>query len=265
MPGRSASWSGLVWGILAVAAMGCGGGEDPLASPTVRPIGAPVERKAERVADPEAAATSDWEMPGGRPNRPPRLLALQVVPAEEVNGRNVAVRTFGEDPDGDDIRYRYTWWVNGVEVQGEGPTLSTRGLSRGDTVRVRVVATDGHQESKPIEGPVLTVENGAPIILSKPTQPGPDGLFLYQVRAEDPDGERGLRYELARAPQGMTVSALGGLVRWRPRRDQLGVHPVEIVVEDGGGARATQSFELTLSPPEESPPPAALNRGSRIP
>jgi hypothetical protein len=108
-------------------------------------------------------------------------------------------------------------------------------------------------ESQPIESPLLMVENGAPLIHSAPGDAGPDGVFRYQVRAEDPEGDTDLRFSLAQAPRGMTVTALGGLVEWRPAADQAGVHPVQIVVEDSRGGRARQSFELTIAPPASGP------------
>ena len=90
-----------------------------------------------------------------------------------------------------------------------------------------------------------------------PAGTGRDGVFRYQVRAEDPDGSRDLRYSLIQAPEGMSVSPLGGLVQWHPRPDQVGVHPVEIVVEDDAGGRVSQRFDLTLTPPPDPQAPAA--------
>ena len=105
--------------------------------------------------------------------------------------------------------------------------------------------------------PPLPVANGAPRIVSLPEWASRDGRLAYQVRAEDPEGDRNLRFELARAPAGMTVSPVGGLIEWLPGSDQLGTHPIEIVVTDSAGARSTQSFELTVDPPADAAPPAA--------
>ena len=180
-------------------------------------------------------------------NRPPRLLGIQIEPAGRITaGGEVEVTAQGVDPDGDEVSFRYRWWINGVSADEEGPRLSTRSLRRGDTLRVSVVATDGRDESAPIESPEMTVENGAPRILSAPGGAGPDGVFRYRVQAEDPEGDRNLRFSLGRAPRGMTVSKLGGEIEWRPRADQNGDFPVEIVVEDSYGASSVQRFELTI-------------------
>jgi hypothetical protein len=248
-------WLGGV--LLAAGVLGCGGGEDPLAAATVRPIGAPIEREAQDVPltlEREAGSAEEPAQATAARNRPPWLERVQIHPAERINGgQDVRVVALARDPEGDPIELRYTWWVNDEEVEQTGPLLSTRSLRRGDTVRVRVVAADWRGESEPIESPLLTVENGAPLIRSAPRDAGPDGVFRYQVQAEDPEGDTALRFSLARAPQGMTVTALGGLVEWRARADQAGAHPVEIVVEDLEGGRASQAFELTIAAPPAAP------------
>jgi hypothetical protein len=240
--------------LVALALLGSWGcGDDrPPASATVRPIGpAPEADPADAAEAPatewaEDEASDSSAEPG---NRPPRIAGLQILPGLELRGEAVRARAQVEDPDGDEVEVRYTWRVNGDEVEADGPTFSTLSLQRGDTVQVQVVASDGNADSEPVDGPLLTVENGAPRILSKPAPPGPDGAFRYQVAAEDPEGEGALRYRLAEAPEGMTITPLGGLVEWRPRADQTGVHAVQIVVEDAGGAASHQSFELTTTPP----------------
>jgi hypothetical protein len=244
--------------LLALGAWGCGDDQPP-ASATVRPIGPKAQAET-----PPADAAEDWATEAAEPedsesapeagNQPPRIAGLQILPGLELRGQDVRARAQAEDPDGDEIEIHYTWRVNGDEVEADGPTFSTLSLQRGDTVQVQVVASDGRADSEPVDGPLLTVENGAPRILSRPAPPGPDGAFRYQVAAEDPEDEGALRYRLTEAPAGMTITPLGGLVEWQPRPDQTGVHPVQIVVEDAGGAASHQSFELTTTPPASSAP-----------
>ena len=105
-----------------------------------------------------------------------------------------------------------------------------------------------------LASPAIPVGNAGPKITSQPGSPGADGIFRYQVRAEDPEGGDGLRYRLASAPEGMTVTPLGGQVQWAPRPDQSGRHPVEIVVEDTEGATSVQSFELIIGSPAAPAP-----------
>jgi hypothetical protein len=246
--------------LLALVAAGCGG-DEPVASATVRPIGVVAER--EPAAAPEEPLVLElWEEEAAEEpeaaravrNRPPRILGLQVRPAEHLAGQDVRVRAAAEDPDGDEVRLRYAWLVNGEEVEASGTTFATASLQRGDTVQVQVVASDGRRQSQSVRGPLLTVDNAAPAIVSKPGPPGPDGVFRYQVRADDPDGDRNLRFRLAQGPRGMTVTAVGGLVEWPMGEGPEGTYPVEIVVEDPRGATGHQRFELTMAPPAAPAP-----------
>ena len=262
---------GLVAGIgcLLVAA-GCGSDEAPApeASATIRPMRtavAPAPKpepapefspEIERLlaGEPDAIAVEELER-----NRPPQVQGLQVQPAERIAGQDVRVRPQVADPEGDAVEIEYTWLVNGEEVEATGPVFETRSLRRGDTVQVRVVANDGRSDSNEVVSPLLVVENAAPVFTSEPAPPGPDGVFRYQVTAEDPDGDVILRYRLAEAPAGMKVTTIGGLVEWQPRADQLGVQRVEIVVEDSDGGTTHQRFELDITPPAD-PAPAAPAR-----
>jgi hypothetical protein len=192
-------------------------------------------------------------------NRAPKLASLRVEPVGQVSaGEEITARADASDPDGDPVSFYYTWSVNGAQAGGNGPVFSTRGLGRGDRVRVRVVASDGQGSSMAIEGLEIAVGNGVPIIVSEAGPPGPDGVFRYRVRAEDPDGNPGLRFSLVTAPEGMTVTPGRGEIEWTPRPDQAGRHPVEIRVEDLQGASATQRFELRVGAAgSEAAPPAS--------
>ena len=76
------------------------------------------------------------------------------------------------------------------------------------------------------------------------------------MKARDPEGDRSLRYQLRKGPEGMTINPVLGELRWLPRAEQAGVHPVEIAVLDSRGATAVQVFELTVGA-GAPPPPAA--------
>jgi len=179
-------------------------------------------------------------------NRPPRISKLTIQPAGRITaaGPITAIAT-GDDPDGDPVRYEYTWTVNGSTSDERGSVFPDTELKRGDIVEVSVIARDEQGESEPLASPRIEVMNAAPLIRSQPDVAGAEGIFVYQVSAGDPDGDE-LRYGLGKVPEGMTVVAESGEVRWTPRDDQAGAHAVEIWVEDPQGARATQRFELTI-------------------
>ena len=237
---------GLALGLLLAA---CGSPE-PVPGATVAPMGAPFEDEAATRSVSAFAEEEDWEPAvEAVSNQPPRFTGVQVDPAPNIAANTIVrVTAHAVDPEGAEVEYHYTWLVNDWEVDHEGPEYDASSLHRGDTLRVIVVADDGQSESDEVRSPLLTVTNGAPVILSQPTGTGPDGVFRYQLRVEDPEHDRNLVYRLAKFPRGMTVTPGGGLVQWRPSQNQSGTHSVHIVVEDSEGAQDVQTFELTIHP-----------------
>lgn len=151
-----------------------------------------------------------------------------------------------EDPDGDQISFRYSWLVNGNEIDVETTELARAPRKRGDEIRVRVWATDGQSESAPFTSAPFTVQNSAPNIDSRPPAMDPSGRFNYAVQASDRDGDRRLRYSLNQGPSGMTIDALTGELRWLATVQNLGEHIVEIAVNDGHGGVTTQTFYVAV-------------------
>jgi hypothetical protein len=197
-------------------------------------------------------------------NRAPRLLGIQVEPAEHVTpGIEISVTPSGDDPDGDALRYRYRWTVNGQRTGTSGPTLETGSLRRGDAIQVWAVANDGEVDSDPIQSRAIDVVNAPPRIVSVPGKTGSGGRFRYEVAAEDPDRDRSLRYRLENAPEGMTVEVLSGVITWQPVESQSGTHAVQVIVDDLQGGVAEQTFEVSVGIPE-APVPASPDTGEDL-
>jgi len=192
-------------------------------------------------------------------NSPPALRKVDVEPGSTiVAGQPITLRPDARDADGDTIEFRYRWSVNGRRVAEKGPMLSTDELDRGDEVLAVVTASDGETDSEPLELPAFSIGNTPPRFTSWPGSPGADGVFDYQVEAEDPDGTRDLMFELEQAPEGMQIGARDGRVHWEPKADQIGSFSVSIVVDDLQGGRTRQVFELaTQAPAGEATAPAA--------
>lgn len=198
-------------------------------------------------------------------NQKPSVASVRFEPTEAVKpGVTVVAVAEGSDPDGDPLDFHYEWRVGAVVQDGERERFDTSKLKRGDRLSVRVTASDGDDESTPIESGYLELGNSAPSIVSQPTSGmGADGVYHYAVEASDPDGDRNLRYRLAKAPQGARVDPLLGEITWKPSLAQAGIHPLEVVVSDGRGGEAKQTFEVTVREVIEkadasaTPPPAA--------
>ena len=189
-------------------------------------------------------------------NRRPVITRVTLKPGGSVSrGLPLSAMAEARDPDRSPITFRYTWLVNG-RTTAEGATLDTSSLRVGDTIQVSVIASDGTDESDPIESAPVRVANGLPEILSMPSAALEDGEFRYVIEARDPDGDRNLRYYLTQAPKGMTINSLKGVVRWRPSPEQAGKHAVEVAVEDSGGERVAQTFELTVATDSDQLPAA---------
>lgn len=194
-------------------------------------------------------------------NRPPTIAEVYLESEGRLRpGDELVASPDASDPDGDRLEYNYRWFVNRTERANESDrTFDTTGLRKGDRIEVRATAFDGSDRSKESTSQPVLLGNGTPRITQLPQLETTSGTMRYAFAAEDPDGDRNLRFFLEAAPEGMRVDSLSGVLTWTPRADQAGVHPVEIGVKDSLGEASTFLFEVTVTatlPP--AAPPAAL-------
>ncbi len=96
--------------------------------------------------------------------------------------------------------------------------------------------------------------NQAPAITTTPVTSALDNqLYSYDVEAIDPDAGDQLTYSLENAPASMSIDSATGLVQWDPTPTQLGQHAVTIRVRDASGLFDEQSFQLTVTHPNQPP------------
>jgi hypothetical protein len=193
------------------------------------------------------ARSEPWTEVAKVRNTPPRVRDLRLR-QRSVSGADEEwyAEAWGDDPDGDPVQLSYSWLVNDAPIGESGESFPTARLKRNDRLRVRVIADDGMDESMPAESGLVTIANSAPDIVSTPPGLNSVGRYVYQIEAEDADGDRGITYTLAEGPRGMEVDRSSGLVSWTPSTDQAGRHRVEVVVEDGRGGRTSQVFEIPI-------------------
>ena len=94
---------------------------------------------------------------------------------------------------------------------------------------------------------VLLVQdvNDAPVFVSVPVlQIYEGGRYSYIAQASDDEGDA-LSYQLVQGPEGMTLDASGGELRWHPVHRDLGSHPVQVLASDGN-LTASQAFVLDV-------------------
>jgi len=234
---------------------GCGSGEAPVTPG--RAMGAPPPA-AESTADdaPSGYATPEPEAEVrhvevenavDRGNQAPVIVGVLIEPFGEVTIRHdIVAKPQAKDINGDEVKFRYSWRVNGARAFVEGNTLPKSEFRRGDWIDLTVVASDGSASSDPLASKPFEVTNAAPVITSSPGGFDESGVLQYQVEAEDPDDPEGLRYHLLEGPDGMQIDAEQGLLTWQPTREQAGAHTTRIEVVDPKGGKAWQTFDFEM-------------------
>lgn len=192
-------------------------------------------------------------------NSPPVIGVFRLEP--ENAGSRGELRAFVQvnDADDDEVSLQYSWTLNGKRVSEDSGVLSTASLRRGDRVSASVVASDGSDQSVWLESEEITLGNANPSFVSSPEPAGSDGVFRYQPVAEDPEGDRALRFSVVSGPDGMALDPAQG-IEWRPGKDQAGTHVIELAVEDSEGGRAVQRFEVVVGVADtvaDAAPPAS--------
>ena len=91
----------------------------------------------------------------------------------------------------------------------------------------------------------LTLSNRNPDITSQPPSGLQNGTYVYQVVAQDLDGDA-LVYSLVTAPSGMTIDRNSGLVSWQPPAGEKQQLSVKLSADDGDGGVAFQEFTINL-------------------
>lgn len=139
--------------------------------------------------------------------------SVRLEPREPAQGstvRGMAV-VRGASPGSFELDYR--WFVDGVPLRIDAPTLSLEGVRKGAQVRVQVTATNGTRTSEPAEAsatvidrmPTLTMVSLVPAREVAPGQP-----VSARAMAADPDGDP-IEYEYRWYVNGRPVEAGGSL------------------------------------------------------
>jgi hypothetical protein len=192
-------------------------------------------------------------------NQPPQLREIVFDPQEDVSSENdITAYPRAFDVDGDEVTYRYLWTINGLRDNTNVSVLSASRFKRGDEIVLELIANDGDDDSEPLISDPISIVNASPRIVSTPSGFGGQA-FRYQLRVDDPDGDRALRFRLIEGPNGMTIDDISGKISWVPKVDQEGAHPVAVAVRDSQGGEDTQRFDLSLGF-EGGQVPAALER-----
>lgn len=181
-------------------------------------------------------------------NARPAIRTAIVDPLAPTTLDSITGSAEGADSDGDPIDYQWRWYRNGVPIPEQiTEVLPPRHAAKGDTIIAEVRAFDGEAHSKWVRARGVVVQNAAPTIRIEPAfSRGADGVYRSTLSAEDPDGDRGLRYRMRRGPRGMHLDPLSGVLSWDPQVEDRGSHPVEVSVSDPEGAESTLNITATM-------------------
>jgi hypothetical protein len=83
-----------------------------------------------------------------------------------------------------------------------------------------------------------------------------DASYNYTITADDTEGAPGLTITALARPAWLSITSVGGGsedLTGTPDNDDVGDHPVALLVTDGGGLTATQSFTVTVSNQNDDP------------
>ena len=177
---------------------------------------------------------------------PPVITAVTLTPLDPTIASTMHVSVQASDADGDPVSLTYQWYVNGNPVVDQtGDSFSCGSYKHGDMIYVMVTPSDGEKNGVSVASASISIQDTAPVILSKPPDTVTGSLFSYNVQASDIDNDA-LSYRLESAPPGMTISK-NGAISW----DTAGITSttavdVKVVVDDGFGGKAYQTFSLRI-------------------
>jgi len=179
-------------------------------------------------------------------NSPPLIEEVLIEPrlAHVTDQLKAVVKAM--DRDRDPIYYLYQWELNGAALPEEREEKLGQGrCKKGDSVTVVVTPDDREVLGAPKRSEPVRISNSPPLIVSSPPLSIEGNLYLYQVRADDPDQDP-VAFSLSLGPKGMGIDREKGLIRWEIRPEDKGTHSVEVEASDPEGAKSLQRYSLAV-------------------
>ena len=179
-------------------------------------------------------------------NSPPLIEEVLIEPrlAHGTDQLKAVVKAI--DRDGDPIYYLYQWELNGVALPEEKEETLGQGRSKkGDSVTVVVTPDDREVLGPPKRSELVRISNSPPLIVSSPPLSIEGNIYLYQVRADEPDQDP-VAFSLKLGPKGMGIDRETGLIRWEIRQEDKGTHSIEVEASDPEGAKSLQRYSLAV-------------------
>lgn len=172
-------------------------------------------------------------------------LAYQPAPFDAQSGIEVLPKML--EADNNDVRFFCRWFVNGEEVpEFQEVLLPGEFFRRGDVIRVEVTPETGGLRGRAVRSGEVEAGNAPPRILTEPPEDFSQGVYSYQIEAQDADGDF-LTYTLIGGPPGMQLEEESGQLHWTITEWQEGAFVVTVLVSDGFGGEDQQQFTMNSS------------------
>ncbi|MEM9804842.1 MAG: putative Ig domain-containing protein [Cyanobacteria bacterium P01_D01_bin.56] len=158
------------------------------------------------------------------------------------------------DPDGDSLTYSLLQGPDRATLDPATGAITWNPSAVG-SYEFSIQASDGNGgvavQDFVVEVNAINGDNQAPTITSTPsiTEIDTRQTLAYDVDAVDPDGDT-LSYYLNSGPPGVLIDQTTGELIWSPTNDQAGSYTIEILVLDGKGKQATQTFDVLVNAAE---------------
>jgi len=201
-------------------------------------------------------------------NSAPTVTAVGLTPTPVHQHMTMHAVVQGSDVDDDPIGYTYRWYINGEVITDQTEdTLDGAFVTKGSRIEVEATPSDGAASGDPRRSTEVRVLNSPPRITSQPTTAlNDEDTYVYQVAAEDPDGGP-VTFSLKSAPEHMSIDPEQGTIRWRVTKQDVGVHPIEIVATNAEGDSIIQRYDLQIYDLQDKAAanPAAANPDAATP
>ena len=189
-------------------------------------------------------------------NQPPSITSDPLMAA--TLGHQYAYDALGVDPDGSPLVWSLDSAPRGTSIdplQGTIRWSPTADQLGSQDVTLRVTNGNGKSATQTYTITVRAIDVPPLINSTPPTQGAAGQTYTYAVQATDVDGDP-LTYSLSTAPAGMTIDPDSGLIHWAPTIPQIGTQNVAVLVDDGQGGTATQSWNVVVASAPINHPPA---------
>jgi hypothetical protein len=195
-------------------------------------------------APPHAGAGTGAGLAGPTEVTAIHIKSMDFSPERPVAGDSIKLKVVFEESVSFEVPLRYRWKVNAENVQESESNTLTFQTKRGDLIEVLVFAGNSREETRARRANV-TVDNAPPVVKKVGEHLSPNGEYLTQLEATDPDGDV-VTVKLQRGPTGMTLDEGRKELRWSVPEGTTGSFPVEVLASDPSGATVVLSYELTI-------------------